>query len=214
MTPSPVIDPTTGEVLGVTGGETDELTTVDVERLRQLAYAYRSQAQGLMRDVEGLERDVRSKNRKLKALEDELKEQRMEAPEAQTVRAIFNAWVQATGRNPKVTKLGPAREKAILARLREGQSAERILRAVTIGVRGANVSNRDAEREALIRAMHEAVERLPDGDAVDLRNIYKETLGNVKVYDDIELVCRNEVNLERFADMADKFAPFVAPPGA
>lgn len=204
---APVVDPTTGEVLGDRGGAGDAFDELPHEELLRLAKAYRHQAQGLQKDVEGLEREARNYRRKIKALEDELKEQRQEAPEGQTVRTIFNAWVKATGRNPKTTKLGPAREKAVLARLREGHSDNRVLRAATVGVRGANTSNRESEREALIAVMHRAVEMVEPHQADELRAEYVRLRGKAKVYDDLELICRNEVNLERFADMADRFDP-------
>lgn len=204
---APIIDPTTGELLGKTDGDADELDTADVELIRHLARAYRDQAKGLGRDVEGLEKDIRAKNRRIKSLEEDLADQRMEAPEAVTVKTIFLGWVRATGRNPKRAKLGPAREKALLVRLREGHDAERIMRAVTIGVKAATVSDRDAERVALIRALHAAVEALPKGEADRVRALYKESLGQVTVYDDLELICRNEVNLERFAELADRIDP-------
>jgi hypothetical protein len=207
---APVVDPTTGEVLGFgapEGDEPDELDTADVDTLRRLAKAYRHQADGLKGDVKGLEQDVRAKNRRIESLKDELDEQQQKAPEAQTVRMIFAAWVEATERNRKRTKLGPAREKAVLARLREGHDADRILQAVKYGVKGANVAPRERERLALIAALEEATRLLPEAQATAVRNTYKKALGKVQVYDDLELICRNEVNLERFAAMGDLFAP-------
>lgn len=209
----PVVDQTTGEILGdgpriTADGETDPLDeTNDTDELRRLAKAYRSQSLGLQLDLEGCEKEARNYRRKIKLLDDELKEQRMESPEAAIVRTIFNAWVNATDRNPKRTKLGPAREKAILARLREGHDDQRILRAVSIGVRGATTSNTAAEREALIAALRQATELLAEGPATTVRNTYRSLLGNVKVFDDLELICRNEVQLEKFAEMADRFDP-------
>lgn len=202
-----IVDPTSGEVLG-TGQDADLDAIEDVHELRRLASAFRQQAHGLGRDVENLERDARNHLRKIATLEAELKRQRQEAPEAQLVQAIFRGWVQATGRNRKVTKLGPAREKAVLARIRENHDAQRMIRAATIGARGATTSNRDAERLALLRVMREAVGMVEPAQADALRAMYRETLGKgTKVYDDLELIFRNEVNLERFADLADQLDP-------
>jgi hypothetical protein len=207
----PILDDTTGEVLGV--DDVDELEAADIETLRRLAGAYRQQAAGLKVDVDRLEREGRNYRRKIASLEAELDEQMQNAPETATIKTIFHAWVSATGRNPKTAKLGPARHKAVLARMREGHDHERILRAATIGAKAAHVSDKEAERLALLAALQLATKRLAPEDAQAVRSTYKSGLGRTQVYDDLELICRNEVNLERFANLADSIDPIVAMPG-
>lgn len=216
MTGAVVVDPTTGEVIAATSGDAEEPdlldATDDVEELRRLAKAYRAQSEGLQRDVEGLEKEARAHRRRIAALEAELKEQRQEADEAPTVRTLFLYWIEKTGRNPKRTKLGPAREKAVLARLREGHAPERIMRAIDGAALGATVSNAAAERQALLRVMRDAVELLSPEQAEELRRTYRATLGNVKRFDDLELICRDETKVERFADLADVIDPLPPAP--
>lgn len=146
--------------------------------------------------------------REVKRLKTELEKQLAEVPERQVMKTIYQGWVAATGRNPKQSKFGPKRQGAVLARIREGHTFERMMRAATIGVKGANVSNKEAERLALIAVMKRAVDIVSPEQATELRQLYRSTLGKgPKVYDDLELIFRDEVNLERFADMADVIEP-------
>lgn len=207
MSKPPVLDPVTGEVFDASPEEDDGLGAVEVAELRALVAAYRHHTKGLQTDVLRAQRDLLVKNRRIAQLEAELDEQRMEAPEAAEVKAIFHGWVKATGRNTKRTKLGVARQKAVLARLREGHDAERVYRAVTIGVQAATVSDQAAERVALLAALRTATDLLSDSNAAAVRDVYRERVGQVTRYDDLELLCRNEVQVERFAELADRIDP-------
>jgi hypothetical protein len=203
MTPEPerlpVVDPTTGEVLDGEGQRYGD------ECPRCEAHARRSD--GLAGDVEGLEREARNLRRKIKVLEAELKEQRQEAPESATVRTIFRRWVSVTGRNPKRVKLGEKREKAILARLREGYTPEDLMRAVDALALAPTTSSSETQRQALLLVMRQAVEVLPEEAADKLRATYAQAMKNVVVYDDLELAMRNEVNVERFRGLAERLDP-------
>lgn len=170
--------------------------------------------EGLERLLEGLKTDLAMANRgraaaerKMKKLEDELKEQLNEAPEGQTARTIFNLWVRLTNRPKKRTKFGDVRKKAVIARLREGHSAERIMRAVQGAALAANVSSKESERLALIAALKAAKDMLTSAEVETVHAVYRAQAGTLTRYDDLELICRNEVNVERFADLADRVAP-------
>lgn len=125
-------------------------------------------------DLRGAERELRSQRRKVRALEEELRQQRRDAPEAQIVQTIFRFWVSKCGKNPKTTKLGDKRHKAVLARLRDGHSPEFIMRAIEGAAVACYVDPATGQR-----------------------------------YDDLELICRSEVNLERFHEKAERLLPAV-----
>lgn len=194
------VNPETGELVEP---ETDD----ELSYLRQRVETLGEARQSIADDLTLAERELRNLRRKVKALQVELDEQTAQADEMPMVKTIFQAWVNATGRNPKRTKLGPARTKAVLARIREGRDFDFIMRAATIGAQAANVTDRESERMALLAALREATERLSESDAAAVRGLYKRTLGSTAKFDDLELICRNEVNLERFAAMADRLDP-------
>lgn len=114
-------------------------------------------------DLKAAEAALRSERRKVARLQEELKRQRREAPEAQLVQMVFDFWVRTCGKDTNRTKLGEKREKAVLARLRDGFTPEYVQDAI----RGAAVA------------------------------CYVDPSSGLR-YDDLELICRNEVNLERF----------------
>ena len=193
-------DPETGEMVEEGGG--DELTSLR-QRVETLTQARKAVADDLVR----AEKELRNQRRKVDALKAELDEQMAQADEMPMVKTIYQGWVQATDRNPKRTKLGPARTKAVLARLREGRDFDYILRAATVGAQAANVSDREGERLGLIAAMKLATELLPDADVRRVKDAYRRAAGTVTKYDDLELICRSEVTLERFAALADRIDP-------
>ena len=195
-------NPETGEVAERAEG-LDEVGVLKA-RLESMADARKATADDLHR----AELELRRLRQKVETLRAELDERRQEADEMPMAKIIYQGWVKATGRNPKRTKFGPARQKAVLARIREGRDFDYIMRAATIGVQAANVSNRQAERFALIAALKHARELLdPKGEAAVVKT-YKSTLGRgVEKYDDLELVCRDEVKLEQFARFADIVDP-------
>lgn len=198
-----VLDPATGEL--IEGHEHEDGC--------HRCAAYRELAERLKVDLEGEQKHTLALRRRIKALEDELKEVRLEKPEAQTVRTLFSFWVRETARNPKRTKLGEKREKAVLARLHDGYSPEYIMHAIRGAAAAANSSDRETERLALIRVMREAVEMVSPEQAKKLRDTFREAMGRVQRYDDLELICRNEVNLERFFEKACRvIGPMPEPP--
>lgn len=197
-----LFDPETGEV------KVDDVPEADrVAALEARCAALEAVIATVTADLQGCERDLRTSRRKAKALEDELKKQLQEAPEMVEVRTIFRYWIDKTGRDPKRTKLGDKRAKTVLARLREGHAADRLLRAVDGAVLGAAVSNQEAQRQALLRVMRLAVERADPALAEELRSSYRDAMKHVQVYDDLELICRDEVKVERFAALADRLDP-------
>lgn len=210
---SAVFDPVTGEVLHADPGSTparkEHADSPEVEPDPRVA-ALERVIEGLKVDVAGREQEIRNQGRKIKALQDELREVRQEAPEGQLARAIYDAWVHGTGRNPKRTKFGEARQKKVIARIREHHDGERMIRAAKIGVKGASTSDQATERLALIRVMEQAVGMLPVDQATALRASFREAMKDVVVYDDLELIFRDEVHLERFMDFADRFDPPVS----
>jgi hypothetical protein len=146
--------------------------------------------------------------REVNRLKNELDEQTAQADEMPQVKIIYKSWITATGRNPKRTKLGPKRTKAILARIREGRDFDLCVRVATVGALAANSSNRDRERMAALAAIRKAVELLDEKDADIVRAAYKTVLGkDVEKYDDLELLFRDEVSFERAMKNADRLDP-------
>lgn len=193
----------TGEIVAEVEEGADEETV-----LRQRLDSMTEARQRTADDLHLAEIELRRLRQRVEALKAELDEQRQEADEMPMARVIYKAWVTATGRNPKRTKFGPARQKALLARIREGRDFDYIMRAATIGAQAANVSDRQVERLALLAALRHATGLLAVSDATAVRDEYKAALGRgFEKYDDLELICRNEVNLERFAGYAEKVDP-------
>lgn len=193
------VDLTTGEVHEHTGAGCDRCG------------AYEAQVAGLLKDVKGLERDQRAKNRQIDTLRAEINEQREQAPEMAIARMVFHRWVERTDRNPKRTKLGEKRSKAIIARLRDGYDVEDLLSAVDALALAPTTSSSETQRLALLAVMHEAMTKVDPGVAADLRHLYAERMRNVVVYDDLELAFRDEVKLERFRGVGERLKP-PAPP--
>lgn len=199
----PIFDDVDGEVLS---SEMEPVGAFGCERcdyLGRRVTAHERRSDALLQDIANLQRDARSHLRKITALEVELEKQKVDDPDWSTAKTIFTRWVEWSGRNPKTTKFGDKRAKAVLAALKK-YDADFVLVAVEAGVRAANNNAREVERLALIAAMEEAVrilggDDLPDGDPVaHLRAYYSERRGDPLVYDDLELILRNEVNVERF----------------
>lgn len=158
----PVVDPTTGEVIGEAEGD-GSCKRCEDERKR---------ADAIAGDLDMADKEVRSLRRRVTRLETELRKQTTEAPEMGAVRQIYDIWVDVTERDPRRTKLGEKRTKIILARIREGYHPDYIAWAVC-GLPLSAYTNPDT---------------------------------GVR-YDDIELVCRDEVHLERFYAAASRLLP-------
>ena len=112
--------------------------------------------------------------RTIGALKAELSRQRKNSPQAQQAKQVFEHWVERLGKNRNVV-FGPAREKAVQARLRE-YPLEVVLKAVDgcalmpyVGPHG----------------------RQPTAGA------------GAKKHDDLALICRDETTVERFAGYVD-----------
>lgn len=112
--------------------------------------------------------------RTISALKAELSRQRKNSPQAQQARQVFEYWVERLGKNGNVV-FGPAREKAVQARLRE-YPLEVVLRAV--------------DGCALMPYVG------PHGRQADGRG--------AKKHDDLALICRDETTVERFASYVDE----------
>lgn len=203
---APIVDETTGELLldptldpdgprEILDGEA-ECRRCDYERRR--ADAERNRAEGIKVDYENRDQEARALHRQVNTLKAELEKQRTENPSFATARAIFHRWVEESGRNPKRTRFTEKRQKAVLARLNEYDD-EFVMWGVVGGVRAANVSQKETQRLALIATMEKAVRLLEDqgGDAAQLRDFYREQVRDVVKYDDLELICRDGIPLER-----------------
>jgi hypothetical protein len=195
----PIVDEVDGEVFSA---EPEPVGVDGCERCGYLARrveAHERRAEGMAQDIANLQRDSVGDLRKIARLEAELEKQKVDDPDWSTAKSIFLDWVKESGRNPKTTKFGEKRSKAVLARLKE-YDPDFVRESVIAGVRTANPQNREAEREALIASLHEAIRLLGDDteEAKQLREFYREKTKGLVRYDDLELICRNEVNLERF----------------
>jgi hypothetical protein len=169
--------------------------------------AERSIRERIQSDLGNAQKEILSLLRKINGLESKIRAELDDSPEAPIMRTILQAWLHATGRNPKRTKFGEKRKQAVRAMLKLGYDADFILRAVTVGVKAANAVPAETQKVALIRVMEEAVGMVTPEQAERLRAIYREAMRDVKVYDDLELICRNEVTLERFHAFADRIDP-------
>lgn len=146
-------------------------------------------------------------------LRTELEKQRIATSEGKTARALGRYWVARCGKNRKTTKLGEKRMKAVIARLNEGHTPAFIARAIDGVAEAATVSDAETQRQALLRVMHAAIEKVDEETAAELRAIYREATRSVQVYNDLELVCRDEVKLERFHEIAERIgAPTLVGP--
>lgn len=201
------VDPTTGELL--TPGIPVDLDDgeQDPRYLRQRLGTVEEERKRLANDLQLAERDLRALRRREEDLKRQLDEQRQDAPEAQVVKAIYRRWVNRTGRNPKRTKLGKKRTDVVLARLREGIDPQILFRAVDGIALAATTSSPETQRLALLAVMKRAVDMVDPPEAEELRAMYAEQMKKLVVYDDLELALRNEVNVERFAAIADRVAP-------
>lgn len=199
---APVIDPETGEV-HAPGTVLPERPTEsqEVAELRGLLAQARI-------EVQDASQIILKQQREVSRLKNELEEQTAQADEMPMAKTIFKGWLRATGRNPKRTKFGPKRQKAVLARIREGRDFDLCMRVATVGALAANVSDRQKERYALLAALRAATGLLSEKQAEGVRKTYKETLGRgVEKFDDLELLFRDEVNFERAMANAERMDP-------
>ncbi|MDQ3730281.1 MAG: hypothetical protein M3355_11915 [Actinomycetota bacterium] len=88
---------------------------------------------------------------------------------------VFEAWARATGRDAKRLKFGEKRQQVVKARLRDGYSVEQLIRAV----------NAVASHPYVVNGRRLASG--PEGQR----------------YDELELICRNEVKVDNALKLAD-----------
>jgi hypothetical protein len=128
--------------------------------------------------LQDLDREFKQAIREKGRLKAELAKQREESPQAQDARRVFDHWVVRLGKNAN-TVFGPAREKAVQARLQEFP-VEVVLKAV--------------DGCALMPWVG------PHGRQAD------EGKG-AKRHDELALICRDETTVERFAGYVDQPTP-------
>lgn len=116
--------------------------------------------------------------RTIGTLKAELTKQRRNSPQAKQAKEVFEHWVDRLGKNANVV-FGPAREKAVQARLKEFP-LEVVLRAV--------------DGCALMPYVG------PHGRQSDAGK-------GAKKHDDLSLICRDETTVERFAGYLDEPPP-------
>lgn len=160
-------------------------------------------------DVQRLMREVVNLNRKTTRLENELKAQREQAPERPRVVTLFRRWVEKTGRNPKTTKLGAKREEAVLKMVRQYDD-DFLVRAIDGGAAFASTSSSETQRLALVAALEHAIDALDDETARAVRGVYKAAMADATVYDELELICRDETKVERFHQLAGRLPEYAA----
>lgn len=156
------------------------------------------------------ERQLRAIERKLTIayanearLKTELEKQRLDTPEGRVAKAIGRYWITRCGKGVR-TKVKDSRLKAIIARLREGYDPSYIARAIDGAAAAASTSEPETQRLALIKTLEEAIRRVDDSTAAELRALYKDAMRSAVVYDELELICRNEVKLESFYERAER----------
>jgi hypothetical protein len=111
-----------------------------------------------------LQRDLAYHRRRVTRLTNELNEQRDCDPRMKDAQQIYRYWVHVFNKTENAV-FGPARQKAVLARLKEGKSVAYIKRAIE----GCKNSEWHVEHDKT----------------------------------DLELICRDEVKLDRFYGLAD-----------
>lgn len=149
-----VIDPINGEI--PMNSPVDPLTR---EKMR---------VEVLEQDRLGLVEELMKARRSEAALRSMLAKQGELHPQMGTARLIARYYVHRLGKT-KAWKFGEKRQKAVLARLKEGYEPVFICRAI-------------------------------DGLAIG----YNTNRDTGVIYDDLELVCRDEVNLDRFHQLAER----------
>lgn len=150
-------------------------------------------------DARALELDLRKARREIARLKAELTKQRTTSPSAQAAEALFRYWLAVRGKNPKTTVFGEKRRKALLGAL-EHYDAEYIARAIDAP---PSTSSSETERRALVMVMQEAIRVVDEVTAARLRKLYKDALKKVTIYDELELICRDEVQVEKRHDLAE-----------
>jgi hypothetical protein len=124
-------------------------------------------------DFENLQAELVAKRREIGRLRGELTKQHQSSPEHQSVQSVFDHWRAECGHDK--AKLGEKRAAVVRARLRDNFTEDQLLRAVD-GV---------AMFPFVVNGQRRAKGK-PD-----------------QRYDDLELICRNEVNVEKFIGLID-----------
>jgi len=163
-----------------------------------------AQIAAMRRDLEMADLDLRNKRREIGKLRKELEEERNESPRLKEALEVYELWIELTGRNPNRVKFGEKRKKAVLARLGEGRDLDYLKEAVYGLKIGATVMDEAKQRQVLLMVMQATIEAVDEEMADHLRALYQEGMKGVQVYDDLELLCRNEVNVERFYEVAQR----------
>lgn len=128
-----------------------------------------------LQDAEG---EIRRQRRQIAQLKSELSKSRKDAPEYETAKRVYDYWKRTFSKNG-TTKFGPAREKAVVARLKEGFEEEQLRQAIDgckkkpfVGPHGRMCEGKKAQR-----------------------------------HDDLALICRDETTVPRFMGYAEEWAP-------
>lgn len=185
-----LFDPETGEVL--TRQEATKCERCDQalrERLRAEA------------DLRGAENELRKQRREVTRLTNELAAHRRQSPDAKAAEALFRYWVVRCGKSARAV-FGEKRRKAVMNALKQYEP-EYIARAIDWTADAGGTNKQEVERAALVKVMQEAIKRLPEEDGEELRQMYKDATKNVQRYDELELICRDEVQVERRHDLAE-----------
>jgi hypothetical protein len=146
-----------------------------------------------------VELDLRKARREIARLRGELERQQTRSPSAKAAEALFRYWVAVRGKNSKTTVFGEKRRKALLSAL-EHYDPEYIARAIDAP---PTTSPSETERRALIMVMQEAMKHVDEETAASLRKTYRDALKNVVTYDELELICRDEVQIEKRHALAE-----------
>lgn len=120
--------------------------------------------------------------REITALKTELSKQRKESPKMVDAQEVFDYWVDKLGKTKRTT-FGPARQKAVIARLSEKPLSE-------------SEDRKDDLFEA-VRGMARRPFVGPQGRQADDSN-------GAKKHDCLSLICRDETTVERFIGYADE----------
>lgn len=155
------------------------------------------------RDLQLVELDLRNERREAARLKTQLKKQQLEAKDYRVAEALFRYWVARCEKNAKTSTFGDKRRDAVLKALRH-KTPEFIARAIDGTAAAAATNSPERERLALIKVMQEAMQLVTEDQAAALRKTYKDAMKGTTRYDELELICRDEVQLERRHEIAER----------
>lgn len=186
-----LFDPETGEI--VTSGESR------CGRCDQ-ALNERLQAEA---DLRAAEQELRKLRREVTRLSNELAAHRRSSPDAKAAEALFRYWVARCGKSSRAL-FGEKRRKAVLNALKNYEP-EYIARAIDWTAEHGATNKQEAERAALVAALREATKRLEPEAAEEVRALYAAARGSIQRYDELELICRDEIQLEGRHEKAERY---------